>query len=133
MDCQAEMDSVEFYKTKSGLARGTYKIIEHDGEVNYCELNGYGKETWRSEREQEDCWQELKLELNFESNMRDMDEWYDGSFDPDHAKALELSDDDCNDCGQCPTCYGEMSADCSARSLDNGKSLADILREAVQR
>lgn len=155
MDIFAEMDSVEFYKTKGSLQAGTYKIIEHDGEVNYCVLDGrFGGEKWYDEGELEEYEQELHKELNFEGNMRTMDEW-DSLLDEPNDGLDNIPPSYHNDCGGCGTCHqcdnsssvtgGQrdgMGGDCSASTLDgmmfkNNEpkqelSLGDILRASLK-
>lgn len=35
---EAELSYLEFHKQKSSLANGTYRVVEHDGEINYAVL-----------------------------------------------------------------------------------------------
>lgn len=53
-DIQAEMDSVEFYKTKDQLMSGTYQVNEHDGDISYAVVDRYSNVTWYSSDEYEE-------------------------------------------------------------------------------
>lgn len=46
----AELSYLEFYNSKRKLENGAYRVIEHDGEVNYA-IRGYYKIDWYSEDE----------------------------------------------------------------------------------
>lgn len=50
-DLLAELSSVSYYKEKLRLAAGTYRVIEHDGEVNYAVRDYLHGESWYSEDE----------------------------------------------------------------------------------
>lgn len=115
MEIVAELDSVEFYKTKKSCTRGIYKITEHDGDINYCELNGFGGENWYSETEFEMKKEELHQELMFDINMAAMDSDFDVNGDPwcsDPGLDNPLDFNDCDGCMSCHGCCAGEGDDC---------------------
>lgn len=78
-----ELSSVEYYKEKFQLGAGTYRVIEHDGEVNYAVRNSYRGESWYSEEEYQTAMSDrarhdyLDQQLMFEPDDEEelMDSW----------------------------------------------------------
>lgn len=103
MEIKAQVDSVQFYQEcqKGILGAGIYEVVEHDGTLSYCELNGFGNEKWMDQTEFEVLKEKAKNEQFWQSNMDAMDRWDDeqDDVDPDHY----------NDCGGCAACHLCMS------------------------
>lgn len=78
-DVLAELNSVKFYQEKSQLVAGTYRVIEHDGEINYAVLNDFHGESWYSEEEYEHAVSENYRDAYLDQQLM---------FDPDDAEEL---------------------------------------------
>lgn len=134
----AELNSVEFYQTKSQLGAGTYRVTEHDGEINYAVLNDFHGESWYSEEEYEHAMSEsfrdayLEQQLMFEPDDAEelMDSWdnamirQEGERLADEHSAANLEGWD----GTIKPCDGGLD-DLIVDTTKPVKSLGDLLRE----
>lgn len=119
MEIVAEVNSLEMYKIRQlNDAHGAYRVVEDDGEINYCVLSEYGKDTWYSETEWDEFLKKCSEDQLCDSNLQAMDDYMNGEHwsqqdvDPSHYN-------DCNGCGHCHLCddHLEVAADFTARHL----------------
>lgn len=158
MEILAKLSALEFYRQQPELREGAYEVVEHDGEISIAVVKARNLAKWYDQAEWVEYQEELKRELDFEPiwdsllddpndgmDLLEAHEYLDRQFDPEHAKALELSDDDCNDCAACSDCCKPLDPNMRLhfdstlvdetplknKYPESTKTLADLLREQL--
>lgn len=141
----AELDYLEFHKQKGQLANGTYRVIEHDGEINFAvlgdfrgtllfDIDWYSEAEYESARAEQASYDRLDMQMMFDDEDHEqlMDSW-DEAMHRDHDEfrrvdAHDFANDD-----------DRVDAVDIERALDNDldanrvepKTLGELLRESM--
>jgi hypothetical protein len=93
-DVHAEVDFLEFHNTKGTLPKGTYKVVEADGDTSYAVLGDFrGDIKWFTEAEYESAIQEQMFNQRQDDALDDIMRSGDDFDDDDREELMDSWDD----------------------------------------